>query len=284
MKKKIFTILTLVLMLCSLLIPQLVAFANDGGYLYDVYVCTSDGFLNMREEPNTDSRVLYALPDCANLEVSYVSGNWGYAYYSTENDHYSGWIYLPATKPTYREARDNAGHATDDIVYVNAPNGHITLRSEPTTTYNNVYCKIPNNTELQLIRKTDKDWALTTFDSYTGWIALSGTQTEPMVAPEEEEEEKSAHKDSDAITEDERESSSDRDIFLFDNPFLMFALGGLLVLLIVLIITLLIMLSNRKKSASVGTSAYPTYPPYAPTQPKDTYKEPYTHPYDQRNQ
>ncbi len=280
MKKKLFAILTLVLMSLSLLLSQVQVFANDGGYYYDVYVCTSDGYLNMREEPNTDSLVTYILPDCAHLEVYDVAGNWGFAYFEDGIDYQSGWIYLPATKPTYREARDNAGKAIDKTVYVNAPEGYINLRSEPSASLDNVYCKIPNNSEIHLTRKTDKGWALTTFDSYTGWIALSGTQEEPLIAPAEESD-VFAENNPAFTMEEERDSSDEKDPFLFDNPFLMFTLGGLVVLLVVLVITLLVLLFKRKKSEPAITPMYTSAPP------ENTYDEPTAYSYnqyDQRNQ
>lgn len=269
MKKKIFAMFTLVLMLFSLALSQFGVFANDGGYLYKVYVCTTDGYLNMREEPNADSRILYALPDCADLEIIDVNGNWGYAYYGEGNVAQMGWVYLPGTKSTYREARDNAGKSISETVYVNAPDGYVNLRSEPTTAYDNIYCEIPNNSELFLTRKTDKGWALTTYGSYTGWIALSETQKEPIFTPDVPDEIVDAEIPEPLVmpAEDFKTTSYEPKSFFLSAPFLMTVLGGLILLLLVIVITLLIVLANRGKSASLDV------PTFEPTPSEDTYEE-----------
>ena len=261
MKKKLYAILTLTLVVFCLLMPQFAVFANDGGYLFKVYVCTTDGYLNMREEPNTDSRILYALPDCADLEIIDVDGNWGYAYYGEGDIVEMGWIYLPGTKSTYREARDNAGKSISETVYVNAPEGYVNLRSEPTTAYDNIYCEIPNNSELFLTRRTDKGWALTSYGSYTGWIALSETQKEPVFTPEvPEEEEYIEIPEPIAEVEEERGMSFATKPLFLGSSFLMIALGVLALFLLIIVITLLIVLANHGKSTPLDVPTFETTP------------------------
>ncbi len=272
MKQKICLFLALVMMILCMVIPCTVS-ANDAGYLYRVYVCTSDGFLNMREEPTTNAKIITEIPDCVSIDIYTVEGDWGYGRCDFESGSF-GWVYLPGTEMTYQKARDKAGKATNIECVVNSADGFVNMRHEPTTKLSNVMQTIPNGQELVVTRKTDKNWGLVYYDGKTGWIALSETM-EPIIETEEPKTEYTqtpppifTEHDHISPSNEKKGSISLGGNKLLGGNALVLILIGIAIFLIVVVAILMIVILNRGKKEHYEERMYDYHDPryYPPEQ------------------
>ena len=261
MKKRFFLLCTCVMLLSSILMPNLQAFANDGGVLEYRYVCTTDGFLNLRTVDNSksDDTIIKALPDCTLLQVWYYNekGTWMYASCTVGNQYYTGWAYKNGTKLSYEAARDNAGRKISWTRYVDSLDGYIHLRREPTTENHNVLTTVPNNAELYISRKTDKNWGLTVYNGYTGWVYL-GELTEinpaaPTISPE--------NTPAPSIAPDTYLEETELKDVPQTNPAIrsnlsFLVLAGIAVLILIMLVIVLIIIMVRKSNTAKQASAY----------------------------
>ena len=165
---------------------------------YYVYVLTPDGGLNMRNGPGTEyNKVLSStIPDYTRLYIELVSKNWGYTSY---NGTY-GWVALSqtTTKAPEQHSKTPAGYT----VYVTTPDGGLNIRSGPGTSYDKVMNgRIPDY-EALYIEYTSNGWGYTTYNGYSGWVALSQTSTTPPEVPDQEvHSDNSQQNDTSAITD-----------------------------------------------------------------------------------
>ena len=96
MRKRILSLALLVAMLAALTVPA--AMAEDA---YPMYVCTGNGrTLNLREAPNTNSKVLCQIPYGDEVWISYkVDKTWSYGHWAGQFG-YMQTRFLVSTKPT----------------------------------------------------------------------------------------------------------------------------------------------------------------------------------------
>ena len=273
-KNKILLVFLLGIFMC--LTFSLQAACNDAGFLYTVYVSTDDGYLNMREEPTTKSGVICELPDCVPVEIYSVSDGWGYGSYDSGNTYYTGWIYLNGTEATYATARDKTGKASGKKVTVNASDGYMNLRREPSSVRNNIISSVPNGTNLTVTRETDKGWGLVNYGGQIGWIALSGTQPTVAVSPDPTptpapviEESAQPLPETSATPEDAQQTDSPKGTVSFSGKrlisdrTLILVLIGIAIFLVVTVAVLMILIINRGKKASdrqINSTHYTDYP------------------------
>ena len=263
MKKRISLLIAMLVAISALYIPQTI-FANGVDYLYSIYVCTTDGYLNMREGSSTNSKIICELPDCARVDILSVSGNWGFGEYHTKDDMYMGWIYLPGTKSTYAAARDNAGKSVTKKLVIAADDGYMNLRREPSTAFDNIECRIYKGTEITVYRETDRGWGLTSYNGYTGWVSLSGTAAVPEPTPETEAAPETipAHYTG-LVVPEEGEVASGVD----SSTIFLILIGVAIFLIIAVAILLIVILSRGKKVQSAQYDPYQMQQPYKGNQP-----------------
>ena len=252
MKKKICLFLIIVMGVLCMAMPCTVS-ANDAGYLYRVYVCTSDGFLNMREDSTTKAKIITEIPDCVSIDIYSVDGDWGYGSCDLESEHY-GWVYLPGTEMTYQKARDKAGKSVNLSRIVDGADGFVNMRHEPTSKINNVMKTIPNGQEIVVTRKTDKNWGLVYYGGEVGWIALSETKV-PAVKTEEPEEIETETETPALLTEESTPPADSKkgsvsiegDKILGGNALVLILIGVAIFLIVIVAILMIVILNRGKK-------------------------------------
>ncbi len=278
MKKRV-SLGLLVLFLLTLFSIPFQAAANGVDYLYTVYVCTTDGFLNMRDGPSTDDDILYELPDCAAVQILNEDGNWGYGHFFYGNNCAAGWIYLPGTKSTYSSARDNAGKATSQVSYISGNGGYMNLRKEPTTEYDNIITTIPNGAQVTVTRRTDRGWGLVAYNGSIGWVSYNGLQAEPLstqapvqtvepiptplvqtVSPDFYKEKEQPDKEVGKI-------SIEGEPILGGNALVLIMIGVAIFLVITVAVLMIVVLNRGKNEQKPTPPRAPQTPPAPPQEP-----------------
>ncbi len=285
MKKGMFFLTAMLLVISVLCQPLLAVHAS-----YVVYVCTDDGYLNIRTGPSNKADIVSELADCQSFEVMKTEGNWAYGdHYNSEGGLTQGWIYLPYTKSTYEAARDNAGKAVNRTVVVQSyeGDGYMNLRWEPTTgNFHNELCQIDDGTVLTITRivqrKGTSGWGLTRYNGQQGWIYLKGVKDyvptpeptptpvptleptvtpAPTVAPVTPTHYPTGLQTGTVTIENDR---------IISNQMLVLILIAVAIFLVVTVAILLVVVLNRSKQSG-DSNTYEQQPYY----PQEEYEEPY---------
>ena len=235
MKKSLFTVIVLVLILCFgtgvMADAAIYDYGNTRDCDYNVYVATVDGGVNLREAPTTDSWILCLIPDFIQLRITMESTNgngWGYTNYNG----YYGWVALSQVSEYYPITE------TSYDVSVTAADG-ANLREGPYTSYGKI-TNIPHAAVLR-VEATYNGWGAVNYNGSYGWIALS--QVGDVVAEEDHEpmpidEEQLVEEDA-AVTSLEKNESA--------GIPLMTILLGMIILVVVIAAILIIVIVVKKK-------------------------------------
>lgn len=126
--------------------------------LYTVGVYKTTGNLNMRSSASTAGSVLQVIPKGTSLNITSISGNWGYTTYNGK----SGYVYLfYATR-------------TGDLPYtigVYQLTGNLNMRDAPSAS-GNIVATLSNGTIVAVTKVTD-GWGYINYNGKSGYINLS---------------------------------------------------------------------------------------------------------------
>lgn len=249
------------------------------------FVCTDDGYLNVRTEPNNKAEIVGELADCQSFNVIRTEGKWSYGEHYNDQGGISavGWIYTPYTRSSYEEAKNHAGKAVDRTVVVQsyANDGRMNIRREPTATNSgNEICIVNDGTVLQITRivqrKGTNGWGLVSYNGYQGWINLKGVkdyiptpETTP-VSTMEPEVEPIPEPIPTHYMNGLRTDALEKEESLFDNQAMLFVLIAIALFFILAVVILFIVVLSRTKRMESENA--PMQKPYYAPQP---YDEPY---------
>ena len=165
MKKIILFLITVLL-----LFPAQAALADT-----TLYAAAASGELALHISPDESSYVITKIPACSKLRLVETRDTWGRVVFRRK----SGWINLSFTAESYSLAANNTGFDFVKNVTVSSKHGKTSLHNVPSADEllgSKVKYTVPNDTVLNVTRKTKNGWGLVTMNKKHAWVRMSDTK------------------------------------------------------------------------------------------------------------
>ncbi len=135
----------------------------------ELYISSMEGSVPLRMQPNEKTHVILNIPACSQVELLETRNTWGKVVFRKK----CGWINLSYTSKSYDESALSTGSDYVQNVIVDSGGRSLNLYSKPSSDENLgsiVKYTVPDDTVLNIIRKTKNGWALVSMNGKYAWI------------------------------------------------------------------------------------------------------------------
>lgn len=150
----------------------------------ELYVASVSGEVALRIMPDDQSMEIVSIPACSKVELLKKNNTWGLIVFESK----CGWINLSFTAENYTDAVNSTGNDMIENAKVYSKEGSVNLYSVPSVDEklgSKIKYTVPNNTILNVTRKTDDGWALVSMNGKFAWVETKYTQKYESFAEEE---------------------------------------------------------------------------------------------------
>ncbi len=150
----------------------------------ELYTASVSGVVTLKIMPDEQSREIVSIPACSKVELLKKNNTWGLVIFENK----CGWINLSFTAKNYTDAANSTGNDVVENAKVYSEDGSVNLYNVPSDNEllgSEVKYTVPNDTILNVTRKTDSGWALVSMDGKFAWVESKYTQKYESTAEEE---------------------------------------------------------------------------------------------------